>query len=38
MTMTIAGLYCNILVVLGMSFPVAEVLSTHVPTTFYEVK
>ncbi|CAH1399359.1 unnamed protein product [Nezara viridula] len=36
MSMTISGLYCNLLVVLGMSFPIAEVLSAHVPASMYE--
>lgn len=36
MTMVLSGLYCKTLVVLGMCFPIAEVLSAHVPSSFYE--
>uniref|UniRef100_A0A146MDH9 Otopetrin-2 n=2 Tax=Lygus hesperus TaxID=30085 RepID=A0A146MDH9_LYGHE len=36
LTITLSGLYCKLLIVLGMSFPVAEFLSQESPTTFYK--
>ncbi|KAF6200214.1 hypothetical protein GE061_006517 [Apolygus lucorum] len=36
LTITLSGLYCKLLIVLGMSFPVAEFLSQEASTTLYK--
>ncbi|XP_024085441.1 otopetrin-2-like isoform X2 [Cimex lectularius] len=37
MSIAVSGLYCKLLVVLGICFPVAEVLSDQIPQSNYEV-
>jgi hypothetical protein len=34
---TITALYCKILVILGLAFPMAEVISENVPKGYYQV-
>lgn len=34
---TLSALYGKILVVMGIAFPMSEVISTHIPHSFYEV-
>lgn len=34
---TLSALYGKLLVVMGIAFPMAEVISTHIPPSFYEV-
>jgi hypothetical protein len=34
---TLSALYGKILVVMGIAFPMAEVISTYIPPSFYEV-
>lgn len=34
---TLSALYGKLLVVMGIAFPMAEVISTYVPPSFYEV-
>lgn len=35
---TLSALYGKLLVVMGIAFPMAEVISTYIPPSFYEVK
>lgn len=34
---TLSALYGKLLVVMGIAFPMAEVISTYIPPSFYEV-
>lgn len=34
---TLSALYGKLLVVMGIAFPMSEVISTHIPHSFYEV-
>lgn len=34
---TLSALYGKLLVVMGVAFPMAEVISTYIPPSFYEV-
>jgi hypothetical protein len=34
---TVTALYCKILVILGLAFPMAEVISENVPKGYYQV-
>jgi hypothetical protein len=34
---TVTALYCKILVILGLAFPMAEVISDNVPKGYYQV-
>jgi hypothetical protein len=36
LTTTLSALYGKLLVVMGIAFPMAEVISTYVPPSFYE--
>ncbi|GLH14561.1 Proton channel OtopLc [Gryllus bimaculatus] len=36
LTTTLSALYGKLLVVMGIAFPMAEVISTHIPPSFYE--
>ena len=35
---TVTALYCKILVILGLAFPMAEVISENVPKGYYQVR
>lgn len=35
---TLSALYGKLLVVMGIAFPMAEVISTYIPPSFYEVR
>jgi hypothetical protein len=37
LTSTLSALYGKLLVVMGIAFPMAEVISTYIPPSFYEV-
>jgi hypothetical protein len=37
LTTTLSALYGKLLVVMGIAFPMAEVISTYIPPSFYEV-
>lgn len=37
MATTFSALYGKLLVVMGIAFPMAEVISTYIPPSFYEV-
>lgn len=34
---TLSALYGKLIVVMGIAFPMAEVISTYIPPSFYEV-
>ena len=34
---TVSALYCKVLIILGLAFPMAEVMSAKVPSGFYQL-